>query len=41
VNLVWLFFNQNSATNGFGTGGQFATITGAPTLAASDFVITL
>lgn len=36
-----LFFNSNGATGGFGTSGQLASITGAPTLAASDFVITL
>ncbi|MES1026579.1 calcium-binding protein [Gloeocapsa sp. BRSZ] len=36
-----LFFNQNGTADGFGTGGQFATITARPSLvlAATDFVI--
>jgi trimeric autotransporter adhesin len=35
-----LFYNQNGATAGFGDGGgQFATLSGSPTLAASDFQI--
>jgi len=34
-----LFYNANGSTNGFGGGGQFATLTGAPTLTAEDFVI--
>ncbi len=34
-----LFYNQNGILPGFGSGGQFATLTGAPTLAASDFII--
>jgi Ca2+-binding RTX toxin-like protein len=35
-----LFYNQNGATVGFGDGGgQFATLSGLPTLAASDFQI--
>ncbi|MEH1862644.1 MAG: hypothetical protein V7L21_32625 [Nostoc sp.] len=34
-----LFYNQNGSTAGFGSGGQFATLTGAPTLTASDFVL--
>ncbi|MEH2323847.1 MAG: hypothetical protein V7K32_09775 [Nostoc sp.] len=34
-----LFYNQNGSTAGFGSGGLFATLTGAPTLAASDFVL--
>jgi Ca2+-binding RTX toxin-like protein len=34
-----LFYNQNGSASGFGTGGQFATLTGYPTLSASDFVI--
>ncbi len=34
-----LFYNQNGSTPGFGSGGLFATLTGAPTLTASDFVL--
>jgi Ca2+-binding RTX toxin-like protein len=35
-----LFYNQNGAAAGFGEGGQFALITGAPSsLSASDFKI--
>lgn len=34
-----LFYNQNKGSSGFGTGGQFATITGAPTLTAADIRI--
>ncbi|NJR63767.1 MAG: hypothetical protein HC769_36370 [Cyanobacteria bacterium CRU_2_1] len=34
-----LFFNQNGAEAGLGTGDQFATLTGAPTLVAQDFTI--
>ncbi|MEH1837380.1 MAG: hypothetical protein V7L20_01100 [Nostoc sp.] len=34
-----LFYNQNGSVAGFGSGGLFATLTGAPTLAASDFVL--
>jgi Ca2+-binding RTX toxin-like protein len=35
-----LFYNQNGATAGFGDGGgQFATLSGSPTLTASDFQI--
>jgi hypothetical protein len=34
-----LFYNQNGCTPGFGSGGLFATLTGAPTLTASDFVL--
>jgi Ca2+-binding RTX toxin-like protein len=35
-----LFYNQNGATTGLGDGGgQFATLSGLPTLAASDFQI--
>ncbi|MEH2004715.1 beta strand repeat-containing protein [Nostoc sp.] len=34
-----LFYNQNSSAAGFGSGGLFATLTGAPTLSASDFVV--
>jgi Ca2+-binding RTX toxin-like protein len=34
-----LFYNQNGASAGFGTGAQFATLTSNPLLAASDFMI--
>jgi hypothetical protein len=34
-----LFFNENGAKAGFGEGGQFATLTGAPQLVAQNFVI--
>ncbi|MEH2176397.1 beta strand repeat-containing protein [Nostoc sp.] len=34
-----LFYNQNGSAAGFGSGGLFATLTGAPTLTASDFVV--
>ncbi|MDZ8228237.1 MAG: hypothetical protein RMY00_35500, partial [Nostoc sp. ChiVER01] len=34
-----LFYNQNGCTPGFGSGGLFATLTDAPTLTASDFVL--
>ena len=34
-----LFYNQNGSAAGFGNGGLFATLTGAPTLVASDFVL--
>ncbi|MDZ8227021.1 hypothetical protein [Nostoc sp. ChiVER01] len=34
-----LFYNPNGCTPGFGSGGLFATLTGAPTLMASDFVL--
>ncbi|MEH2026304.1 hypothetical protein [Nostoc sp.] len=34
-----LFYNQNGSAAGFGNGGLFATLTGAPTLNASDFVV--
>ena len=36
-----LYYNQDGATAGFGTGGQFASIVGTPTLAASDFIVTV
>ncbi|MFM6075545.1 MAG: hypothetical protein ACKPCG_11730, partial [Dolichospermum sp.] len=32
-----LFYNQNGAAAGFGTGGEFAILTTAPTLTASNF----
>ncbi|MBX9256272.1 M10 family metallopeptidase C-terminal domain-containing protein [Desmonostoc muscorum CCALA 125] len=34
-----LFYNQNGTAAGFGTGGQFATLTGVPTLTANDFIV--
>ncbi|MEH2170200.1 MAG: hypothetical protein V7K41_26825 [Nostoc sp.] len=34
-----LFYNQNGSAPGFGSGGLFATLTGTPTLMASDFVL--
>ncbi|MEH2091500.1 beta strand repeat-containing protein, partial [Nostoc sp.] len=34
-----LFYNQNGSAAGFGSGGLFATLTGAPTLTTSDFVL--
>ncbi|HYX13087.1 MAG TPA: hypothetical protein VE944_01705 [Nostoc sp.] len=34
-----LFYNENGSTAGFGTGGLFVTLTGAPILKASDFII--
>jgi Ca2+-binding RTX toxin-like protein len=34
-----LFFNQDGAAAGFGTGGQFAIADGTPSLTASDFLI--
>jgi Ca2+-binding RTX toxin-like protein len=34
-----LFFNQNSSNRGFGQGGYFATLQGAPSLSASDIAI--
>ena len=34
-----LFYNQNGAAAGFGTGAQFATLTGNPTLSATDFIV--
>ncbi|WP_306297041.1 Calx-beta domain-containing protein [Nostoc sp. C052] len=34
-----LFYNQNGSAAGFGSGGLFATLTGAPTLTASDFIL--
>ncbi|MEH1838304.1 MAG: hypothetical protein V7L20_05980 [Nostoc sp.] len=34
-----LFYNQNGSAAGFGSGGLFATLTGAPTLIGSDFII--
>ena len=34
-----LYYNPNGIEDGFGNGAQFATIEGAPTLTANDFVI--
>lgn len=34
-----LFYNPDSSFFGFGNGGQFATVAGAPALTASDFTI--
>ncbi|MFN6563153.1 MAG: beta strand repeat-containing protein [Nostoc sp. ChiSLP01] len=34
-----LFYNQNGSAAGFGSGGLFATLGGAPTLTATDFII--
>ncbi|MEH2065372.1 MAG: choice-of-anchor D domain-containing protein [Nostoc sp.] len=34
-----LLYNQNGSAAGLGSGGQFAQLTGAPTLTASDFII--
>jgi Ca2+-binding RTX toxin-like protein len=34
-----LFYNQDAAITGFGTGGQFAELTAQPNLTASSFVI--
>jgi hypothetical protein len=34
-----LFYNQNGSAAGFGNGGLFATLSGAPTLIGSDFIV--
>ncbi|MEH1919023.1 beta strand repeat-containing protein [Nostoc sp.] len=34
-----LFYNQNGSAAGFGNGGLFATLTGAPTLTTLDFIL--
>ncbi|MCC5633350.1 putative Ig domain-containing protein [Nostoc sphaeroides CHAB 2801] len=34
-----LFYNPNGSAPGFGSGGLFATLNGAPTVSASDFVL--
>ncbi|WP_341526789.1 M10 family metallopeptidase [Nostoc sp. UHCC 0302] len=34
-----LYYNQNGTALGYGSGGLFATLSGAPTLAASDFYV--
>ncbi|MEL6778783.1 MAG: calcium-binding protein, partial [Cyanobacteria bacterium J06597_16] len=39
ANTGQLYYNQNGAEAGFGSGAQFATIEGAPTLDANSFVV--
>ena len=34
-----LFYNPNGSVAGFGSGAQFATLTGSPLLEADDFSI--
>jgi RHS repeat-associated protein len=34
-----LFYNQNGSASGLGTGGEFANLSGLPTLTAADFII--
>jgi Ca2+-binding RTX toxin-like protein len=34
-----LFYNQDEATGGLGSGAQFASLSGMPTLSAGDFVL--
>ncbi|MDZ8186784.1 MAG: hypothetical protein RMX96_18280 [Nostoc sp. ChiSLP02] len=34
-----LLYNQNGSAAGFGSGGLFAIVSGAPTLSANDFVV--
>ncbi|MGL5943253.1 MAG: hypothetical protein ACRC2S_23390 [Waterburya sp.] len=34
-----LFYNENGATTGLGSGDQFAVLSGIPTLSASDFIL--
>jgi len=34
-----LFYNQNGSSSGFGSGAQFAALSGNPVLVASDFVM--
>ena len=34
-----LFYNPNGDTSGFGSGGQFATLTNTPSLEAQDFLL--
>jgi Ca2+-binding RTX toxin-like protein len=36
-----LFYNQNGANAGLGSGGQFATLANLPDLTATDFCIIL
>ncbi|MGB6297200.1 MAG: calcium-binding protein [Rivularia sp. (in: cyanobacteria)] len=35
-----LFYNQNGTAGGFGAGAHFATLSGSPDIAATDFLIT-
>jgi len=34
-----LYYNANRAVSGWGSGGQFATLTQTPAIAASDFIL--
>jgi hypothetical protein len=34
-----LFYNQNAAIAGLETGGSFATLSGLPSLGATDFLV--
>jgi Ca2+-binding RTX toxin-like protein len=34
-----LFYNQNGSASGLGTGGEFANLSGLPSLTATDFII--
>ncbi len=34
-----LFYNQNGSASGLGTSGEFANLSGLPTLTAADFMI--
>jgi len=34
-----LYYNQNGANSGFGSGGQFATLTGVSSLNTTDFIL--
>lgn len=36
-----MFYNPNGSEAGFGTGGQFATLVGAPIFFADDVVATV
>jgi Ca2+-binding RTX toxin-like protein len=40
ANTGKLFYNPNRGGTGLGNGGQFATLSGAPSLEAGDFLIT-
>ncbi|MEH2176639.1 hypothetical protein [Nostoc sp.] len=39
ANAVLNLSELNGSASGFGSGGLFATLTGAPTFTASDFVL--
>lgn len=39
INTGILYYNANGAATGFGSGGQFVTLTTKPVLSTSDFVI--